>query len=77
MPEVKLLALSPDASLPAAYENQAPVVQKQDSHLVNHYQMDNLYKKKNNCVIYWIAIFPMDSAIHLVNNRRQASKSSF
>ena len=36
-------------------------------HRLNHYPMDKLVQ--NNCVIYWIVIYPVDSAIHLLNNR--------
>ena len=47
----------------------APVVQKLDSaiHRINHYPVD-LSDRETNCVIHWIVIYPVDSAIQLLNN---------
>ena len=35
-------------------------------HQINHYQQTSF--RKTNCVIYWIEIYPVDSAIHVWNN---------
>ena len=52
--------------------NLAPVVQKVDSaiHRINHYSVDK-YINTILCVIRSMAIYPLDSAIHLLNNRGQ------
>ena len=47
---------------------QAPVVQKVDSAIyrINHYPVDNC--SGNQCVIHWIEIYPVDSAVQVLNN---------
>ena len=50
-------------------EAQAPVVQKVDGVIHWIAQLVSLR------LIQWIAMYPMDSAIHLLNNRDQFSKS--
>ena len=47
-------------------KNQAKVVQKLDS------AIHRIHITGNNCFIRWIAIYPLDSAIHRLNNWDQA-----
>ena len=54
-------------------EHQAPVVQKVDNtiHRINHYPLDIAI----GCAITFVlAIYPVDSAIHRLNNWGQAVK---
>ena len=50
------------------YDNQAPVVQKLDS------AIQWISITMTNCVINWIVIYPLDSAIHRLNNWGQDNK---
>ena len=51
-----------------SFTEQAPVVQTLDSaiHVIITIQWISI--TKINCVIHWIVIYPVDSAIHLLNN---------
>ena len=51
-------------------QNLAPVVQKVDNatHRINHYPLDNAIGFSNHMLIRWIVIYPVDSAIQLLNN---------
>ena len=52
-----------DLGCPAAFSgNQAQVVQKLDS------TIQQIRITGNNCVIHWIVIYPLDSAIQRLNN---------
>ena len=46
------------------------VIQKLDSaiHQINHYPADKYYIWKPNCGIQWIAIYLVNSIIHLLNS---------
>ena len=38
------------------------------THLINHYLVDKDRIKLSNNVINWIEIYPVDSAIHILNS---------
>ena len=52
---------------------QAPVVQTSDSaiHRINLYLLDTVAQLVSLILIHWIVIYPVDSAIQRLNNRRQ------
>ena len=56
-------------------KEQAPVVQKVDNaiHWINHYPFDIAIGFAITSLIQWIAIYPVDSTIHHLNNWGQAS----
>ena len=37
-------------------------------HRINHYRVNKVSIRETNCVIHWIEIYPMDSAIQLLHN---------
>ena len=51
--------------------DQAPLVQMLDSTI----QLISIWE--TNCTIHWIEIYPVDSAIHLLNNWDQANRLMF
>ena len=50
--------------------DQAPLVQMLDSTI----QLISIWE--TNCTIHWIEIYPVDSTIHLLNNRGQDCNKS-
>ena len=55
---------------------QGLVVQKVDNsiHRINHYPVDSVLCFVNINIMYWIVIYPVDSDIHLLNNRAQENR---
>ena len=51
------------------FQYLATVVKTLDSaiHRMDHIQWMSI-RKKNNYIIHWVDIYPMNSAIHLLNN---------
>ena len=58
---------------------QAPVVQKVDSaiHQINLYALDSAAQLVSPILFHRVAIYLVDSAIHLLNNRGQICRSMF